>query len=64
VKRPDFEEQKIREAHAAAEAKVRIWQERAEKARMAGRHADAQRCDDKIRDWASKAKQIERARRV
>jgi hypothetical protein len=49
---------------AAANAKVRLWQQRAEKARLAGRRADAQRCDDKVRDWASRAKQIARGRRA
>lgn len=60
MKRRDLEIQKMREAYAAAEAKVRLWQARAEKARLAGRTADAQRCDDKVRDWVSRAKQIER----
>ena len=45
---------------ATATAKVRLWGSRAEKARQAGRKAYADRCDDKVRDWASKARQIER----
>ncbi len=65
MKPRDVEEEKIREeGFAAAEAKVRLWQQRAEKARLAGRSADAQRCDDKVRDWASRAKQIARGRRA
>jgi len=46
--------------HAAATAKVRVWGRRAHKARKDGRKADADRCDDKIRDWAARARQIER----
>jgi hypothetical protein len=45
-----------------ATKKVRMWGIRAEKARRTGRKADADRCDDKARDWASKVRQIERAR--
>jgi hypothetical protein len=48
------------EMHAAATAKVRVWGRRAHKARKDGRKADADRCDDKIRDWAARARQIER----
>jgi hypothetical protein len=36
-----------------------MWESRAAKARQAGRKADADRCDDKVRDWASKARQAE-----
>ena len=57
-RRPEAEEQ--RQNHANATAKVRLWGDRAHKARQAGRKADADRCDDKVRDWASKARQIER----
>jgi len=39
---------------------VRLWESRAVKARQNGRKADADRCDDKVRDWASKARQAER----
>jgi hypothetical protein len=38
-----------------------MWEGRAVQARLEGRLADAQRCDDKARDWASKVRQIERA---
>ena len=48
--------------HTAATAKVRVWGNRAAKARQEGRKADADRCDDKVRDWASRARQIERIR--
>ncbi len=44
-----------------ATKKVRMWEVRAAKARQTGRKADADRCEDKARDWASKVKQIERA---
>jgi hypothetical protein len=44
-----------------ATKKVRMWGVRAAKARQTGRKADADRCEDKARDWASKVKQIERA---
>jgi len=45
------------ENHAIATGKVRLWESRAAKARQNGRKADADRCDDKVRDWASKARQ-------
>ena len=45
---------------ASATAKVHMWRSRAERAREAGRSADADRCDDKVRDWASRVRQIER----
>lgn len=48
------------ENHATATAKVRMWKKRADEARQSGRKADAERCDDKVRDWASRARQIER----
>jgi hypothetical protein len=53
------EDEGLREKHAASIAKVRAWRVRANQARVAGRKADADRCDDKVRDWASRAKQIE-----
>jgi hypothetical protein len=58
TRRPDTEQQR-RADHATATAKIRMWGSRADKARQAGRTADADRCDDKVRDWASKARQIE-----
>jgi hypothetical protein len=61
MKSPASDKQ-LDENHALATAKVRIWETRAEKARRAGRTADAERCDDKVRDWASKLKQIERTK--
>ncbi len=48
------------EQQVVATAKVRVWGNRADKARKEGRKADADRCDDKVRDWASRARQIER----
>ena len=48
-----------REHHATAKAKVQMWTGRAVKARQDGRTAHAQRCDDKVRDWASRARQLE-----
>jgi hypothetical protein len=53
------EQQDLRQKHAVATAKVRMWRMRASQARSAGRSADADRCDDKVRDWMSRAKQIE-----
>ncbi len=53
------EDEGLREKHAASIAKVRAWRVRANQARVAGRKADAARCDDKVRDWVSRAKQIE-----
>jgi hypothetical protein len=52
----------MRERHTVATAKIRVWLSRADKARKEGRKADADRCDDKVRDWVSKARQIERIR--
>jgi hypothetical protein len=50
------------ERHTVATAKARVWTNRAQKARKEGRKADADRCDDKVRDWLSRARQIERIR--
>lgn len=50
------------DVQATAMAKVRMWESRAAKARQAGRKADADRCDDKVRDWASRARHAERIR--
>jgi phage shock protein A len=60
------EGEELQEKYATATAKMRVWRNRADLARLAGRKADANRCDDKIRDWASRAKQIEQqlARRL
>lgn len=60
MKRTESEDKEKRQDHATATAKVRMWGTRADKARVDGRTADADRCDDKVRDWASKARQIER----
>ena len=54
------ETEDVRERQTVAIAKVRVWGNRAEKARKEGRKADADRCDDKVRDWVSRARQIER----
>lgn len=54
------EASELEEQHALAMEKVRIWQQRAVIARSAGRVQHAERCDDKVRDWMSKAKQFER----
>lgn len=50
------------ESHAVATAKIRVWIDRAHKARREGRRADADRCEDKVRDWVSRARQMERMR--
>src|SRR4030095_15523006 len=49
----------LQEQYAAATSKTRMWRNRADLARLAGRKADADRCEDKVRDWASRAKQME-----
>jgi len=54
------ETQEMSEKHAVATAKVRVWGDRAGKARKEGRKADADRCNDKVRDWVSRAQQMER----
>jgi hypothetical protein len=48
------------ERYTVATAKVRLWGNRAARARQDGRKADADRCDDKVRDWAARASQLER----
>ena len=58
--RPETEDMSAR--HTTATDKVRVWADRADKARRDGRKADADRCDDKVRDWVSRARQIERIR--
>lgn len=60
--RRSAETKQFGEMHTAATAKVRVWESRADKARNEGRKADAARCDDKVRDWASRARQLERIR--
>jgi hypothetical protein len=60
MKRRRSDTKQLTENHAAATARVRLWESRAVKARQTGRTADADRCDDKVRDWASKARQAER----
>jgi hypothetical protein len=45
---------------ATAEEKAKLWAKRAVKAREQGRKADADRCDDKVRDWASRMRAIEK----
>ena len=50
----------LTEAHALAIEKARMWAERAESAYRGGRNADARRCEDKSRDWSSRARLIER----
>jgi hypothetical protein len=60
VLRRSLETKEMSELHTVATAKVRVWVNRADKARKEGRKADAERCDDKVRDWTSRARQIER----
>ena len=40
--------------------KARMWGNRAAVAHGEGREADAARCEDKARDWESRAREIER----
>lgn len=63
MKRTQSEAEMRRRNHETATAKIRVWGDRAGRARLAGRTADADRCEDKVRDWASKARQIERGQR-
>ena len=58
-RRPEQIEQD-RQDQIAATDKARMWQKRARLARQGGREADAGRWDDKVRDWSSRARQIER----
>ena len=58
--RKRFEAEGMTERHTIAKAKVGVWGNRADKARKDGRKADADRCDDKVRDWVSRVRQIER----
>jgi hypothetical protein len=60
MKDPLTEARESLQDYTSATKKVGIWANRADKARQAGRKADADRCEDKVRDWASKVKQIER----
>jgi len=60
MRHPRSKVEHLLENSATARAKVRMWEMRADKARQAGRKADANRCDDKVRDWASRVRQIER----
>jgi hypothetical protein len=50
----------LTEAHAIAIEKARMWADRAEAAHKNGRTAHARRCEDKSRDWWSRARLIER----
>ena len=47
-------------AHLAASEKVRMWAERAQAARAAGKTAQAKRAEDKARDWQSRILEMER----
>jgi hypothetical protein len=60
VARRSPETKEMSERHTVATVKVRVWGNRAVRARKEGRKADADRCDDKVRDWVSRARQIER----
>jgi hypothetical protein len=60
MKRRRQEIEQLRQEHATAVEKARIWRDRATVAREEGRNADADRCEDKARDWSSRARQIER----
>jgi hypothetical protein len=63
VARQSTDDEEMNARHAAATAKVRMWGDRADKARKEGRKADADRCDDKVRDWVSRARQLERTQK-
>jgi hypothetical protein len=63
MKRSGSATEQLSDDHASATAKVRLWQGRAVKARQAGRTADAERCEDKVRDWISRLRQIERSQK-
>jgi hypothetical protein len=49
---------------AKASAKAHLWREKATKAQQDGRVAAAQRCKDKALDWASRAEQLARRKKV
>ncbi len=56
----EHEEEELRKDHATAVAKASAWRIRAIVAHGEGRKADAARCEDKARDWSSRAREIER----
>jgi hypothetical protein len=60
MKRRRSEIERDRQDHTTAVEKTRLWENRATAAHGEGRKADARRCEDKARDWWSRARQIER----
>ncbi|HET9230542.1 MAG TPA: hypothetical protein VFO00_04600 [Vitreimonas sp.] len=63
MKRRRQQSEHLGQDHAAALEKARMWGKRATSAHEQGRKADAGRCEDKVRDWASRARQIERSQK-
>jgi len=49
---------------ATATARARLWREKAAKAQQDGRTGAAQRCKDKALDWASRAEQLARRKKL
>ena len=63
MKRRRRETEHSGEDQGLAVERAKLWTDRAISARKAGRIANASRCEDKARDWSSRARQIERLRR-
>jgi len=63
-RRRQAEIEQDRQDHATAVDKARMWGKRATVAQGEGRKADAGRCEDKSRDWLSRARQIERRQKA
>lgn len=60
VKRREADIEQLRRTQILANEKARLWTQRAAIARKAGRELNANRCEDKARDWRSRARQAER----
>lgn len=63
MKRQHRDIERLRDGEALAGEKAKRWGQRAIAARQAGRQPNANRCEDKARDWSSRARQMERQRR-
>ncbi|HKS54564.1 MAG TPA: hypothetical protein VJS12_04730 [Steroidobacteraceae bacterium] len=60
TKRRPKDSQRSRGDQALAADRAKLWTERAISARKAGLTVNANRCEDKARDWSSRARQLER----
>jgi hypothetical protein len=52
--------EQVQLAREVAMQKARLWADKAEQATQQGRLSHARRCEDKARDWVSRARQLER----